>query len=213
MRSFLLRPARLAQRLLPALALALTCHAALAEPLVQVYTIRGFAGVMFSRGMDRLCDELVRIPRVDCAVVDFHEETALERRGAAAMAAGQRLVRVGHSLGAHAALRVAAAMPGDVPLIVTIDPNWFPEPPSVPPNARTVLNFYQDVDVLGRARLQPGTAFRGELHQFQRREAHVLIDRSPEIHSVIVSHTRRIVANLTPAAAPAPAPQVRTPRR
>ena len=209
MTSFLLRAARLAQRLLPALAFALTCHPAVAEPLVQVYAIRGFAGVMFSRGMNQLCDELARIPRVACVVADFHEEAALERRGAAAIATGQRLVLVGHSLGAHAALRVAAAMPGDVPLIVTIDPNWFPEPPSVPPNARIVLNYYQDFDVLGRARLQPGTAFRGELHQFQRREAHVLIDRSPEIHSVIVSHTRRIVASLTPAAAP----QVRTPRR
>ena len=213
MTSFLLRPARLAQWLLPALAFALTCHAAVAEPLVQVYAIRGFAGVMFSRGMNQLCDELARIPRVACAVADFHEEAALERRGAAAIAAGQRLVLVGHSLGAHAALRVAAAMPGDVPLIVTIDPNWFPEPPLVPPNARTVLNYYQDGDVLGRARLQPGMAFRGELHQFLRREAHVLIDRSPEIHSAIVSHTRSIVANLTPAAAPARAPQVRTPRR
>jgi len=104
-------------------------------------------------------------------------------------------------------------MPGDVPLIVTIDPNWFPEPPPVPPNARIVLNYYQDVDVLGRARLQPGAAFRGELHQFLLREAHVLIDRSPEIHSAIVSHTRSIVASLTPTAAPAPAPQARTPRR
>ena len=39
-----------------------------------------------------------------------------------------------------------------MPLIVAIDPNWFPEPPPVPDNAGVVLNFYQDYDLLG----QPG---------------------------------------------------------
>src|SRR5688572_7075714 len=163
---------------LAAAILAVTCSVAAADPLLRVYAIRGFAGVAFSRGMNQLCDELSRFPQVVCTVEDHYNAAELETRASAAVAAGQRLVLVGHSWGAHAALRVATAMKANIPLIVTVDPNWFPTPPAVPHNAEVVLNYYQEVDVLGRAVLQPAPNFRGKLQQFRLNDSHVLIDRS-----------------------------------
>jgi pimeloyl-ACP methyl ester carboxylesterase len=187
---------KFAHKLAVAAILLLTCGEVAAQPLLRVYAIRGFAGVVFSRGMNQLCDELASIPRIACTVNDFFEEAKIEGDASAAMAAGQRLIIVGHSLGAHAALRIAAAMKGAIPLVVTIDPNWFPTPPAVPQNALVVLNYYQDFDVLGRATLQTPPAFRGQLHQFRRSEAHVLIDRSPDIHAEIVARIRNILASM-----------------
>ncbi len=170
-----------------------------ADPLVQAYAIRGLAGVAFSRGMNALCDEIASIPQAACSVEDFYNASSVEEKAAAAVAAGQRLVLVGHSLGAHAALRIAGAMKGTVPLVVSIDPNWF-APPAVPDNALVVLNYYQSFDVLGRAPLQAPAGFRGELRQFERSEPHVLIDRSPEIHAEVIARIKDIVgASLPPA--------------
>jgi pimeloyl-ACP methyl ester carboxylesterase len=192
------RPSRRTRTFVLAALLILTCGAAQAEALVRVYAIRGFAGVAFSRGMNQLCDELARMPQVACTVAEFHDASSIEGRAAAAMAAGQRIVLVGHSLGAHAALRIAAAMQGSVPLVVTIDPNWFPTTPAVPENVEVVLNYYQDYDVLGRATLQPSPGFRGELQQFRRSEPHVMIDRSTEVHAEIVARIRAMLASHTP---------------
>jgi pimeloyl-ACP methyl ester carboxylesterase len=144
------------------------CATAIADPLVRLYAIRGFAGAAFSRGMNQLCDDVARMPQVACTVEEHYSAAEIQPQAARAIAAGQQLVLVGHSWGAHAALNVAAAIRGSVPLLVTIDPNWFPTPPTVPPNVDVALNYYQDFDVLGRAVLQPSAGFRGKLFQYRR---------------------------------------------
>jgi pimeloyl-ACP methyl ester carboxylesterase len=176
------------------------------SPGVTVYAIRGFGGAVFSRGMATLCDELESVPNVTCNADDYYSEADIVQKATAAVAAGQTVVLVGHSWGAHAALRVAAALPVKVPLLVTIDPNWFPEPPVVPNNVRVVLNYYQDFDVLGRALLTPGFGFAGELIQTRRPEAHIVIDSSPVIHAEIIRRVRAIAAGLG-VRLPLPPPQ------
>jgi hypothetical protein len=185
--------------------LLIICNTAWAETLVRVFAIRGFAGIVFSRGMNTLCDELSTIAQVDCTVEDFYDESAITANAADAMAAGQRLVLVGHSLGAHTALNIAAAMSQNVSLIVAIDANWFPRP-RMPENAEVVLNYYQDFDVLGRARLRSSPAFHGELQNLLRHEPHIMIDDSPEIHAEIVARVKNILAVLAlpPASLPMP---------
>jgi Alpha/beta hydrolase family len=207
------RPLQVARRLIVAIILIASCGTAAADSLVQIYAIRGFAGVAFSRGMNQLCDDLVRIPQVSCAVEDYHDESAIISKAAGAAATGRRLVLVGHSWGAHAALHVAAAMNVDVPLIVTIDPNWFPTPPLVPRNAGVVLNYYQDMDVLGRATLQPSPAFRGTLNQYRLNEPHVLIDRDPEIHREIITRVRALASQNPPPSKRGPTQPNPEPRR
>lgn len=179
-----------------AMAAALPVHAAGADPLLTVYAIRGFAGIIFSRGMNTLCEQLARIPEVSCRVDDFYNASEIETKAAADMAAGQQVVFVGHSMGAHAALRIAAAMKGPVPLIVTIDPNWFPPPPVVPENAVLVVNYYQNFDVLGRAMLSPSAGFHGQLYQYRRSEAHVVMDGSSDIRASMISHLSVILSGL-----------------
>lgn len=163
---------------------------------VTVFAIRGFGGAVFSRGMSKLCDELEKLPHVTCHAEDYDFEAEIVQKASAAVRAGQIVVLVGHSWGAHAALRVAAALPAKVPLLVTIDPNWFPEPPVVPNNVSVALNYYQDYDVLGRAILTPGAGFPGQLVQSLRPEAHIMIDSSPEIHSEIIRRVRTIAAGI-----------------
>ena len=177
---------------------AVSSGTACADPLVRVYAIRGFAGVAFSRGMNKLCEELKALPQVACTVEDFYSKSEIEHQASIAVAAGQKVVFVGHSWGAHAALQIAAAMPGNVPLVVSIDPNWFPAPPTVPNNAEVVLNYYQDFDMLGRAALTAAPRYRGKLLQFVRREPHVLIDASPVIHAEVFTRIQNIVAGLAP---------------
>ena len=100
-----------------------------------------------------------------------------------------------------------------MPLIVTIDSNWF-APPSVPTNAEVVLNYYQDFDVLGRATLTPPPEFHGEFRQFLRSEPHVGIDRSPVIHAEITTRIRSLLASLKlPPSTPARKPPSSDKRR
>jgi pimeloyl-ACP methyl ester carboxylesterase len=170
---------------------------AAADPVVRLYSNRGFAGVAFSRGMNNQCEEVARMPQVICTVEEHYRAADIEPQAVQAIASGQKLVLVGHSWGAHAALNIAAAIKGSVSLLVTIDPNWFPTPPRVPANVEIALNYYQDVDVLGRAVLQPSPAFRGQFQQFRRGESHVMIDRSPEIHAEILARIRSLLASQT----------------
>jgi pimeloyl-ACP methyl ester carboxylesterase len=195
-----------------ALILNTLCSAAWAETSVRVFAIRGFIGVVFSRGMNTLCDELAKIEGVDCTVEDFYDLSAITSKAAAVMAAGQHLVLVGHSAGGNAALNIAAAMTEKVPLIVTVDPSllWTT---LVPETADIVINYYQNVDVLGRATLQASPGFRGELQNILRYEPHVLIDAAPEIHAEIITRIKNMVSARATSSLPVPMPPVRPRRR
>ena len=206
------RACRFGPLLVLAVILNILCSAAWAEAPVRVFAIRGFVGVVFSRGMNTLCDELARIEGVDCTVEDFHDLSAITRKAAAAMAAGQQLVLVGHSAGGNAALNIAAAMTEKVPLIVSVDPSllWTT---LVPETADIVINYYQNVDVLGRATLQASPGFRGELQNILRYEPHVLIDAAPEIHAEIITRIKNMLSARAASSLPVPLPPVRPRRR
>jgi pimeloyl-ACP methyl ester carboxylesterase len=203
---------RFGRPLVLAAILNIVCSTAWAETSVRVFAIRGFVGVVFSRGMNTLCDELARIEGVDCTVEDFYDLSAITSKAAAAVAAGQHLVLVGHSAGGNAALNIAAAMTEKVPLIVTVDPSllWTT---LVPETADIVINYYQNVDVLGRATLQASPGFRGELQNILRYEPHVVIDGAPEIHAEIIKRVKNMLSAGAASSLPVPLPPVRPRRR
>jgi hypothetical protein len=58
---------------------------------VRVFAIRGVGGMLFSRGMNALCDELAEFASVTCTVRDFTEVTAIESKVRAASAAVKAL--------------------------------------------------------------------------------------------------------------------------
>jgi len=77
----------------------------------------------------------------------------------------------------------------------------------VPENAEIVLNYYQTFDVLGRATLQPPPGFQGELDQFPIEKPHVLIDRTPIIHTEIMTRIKAMLASMTPPVVPRAGPK------
>jgi len=182
-----------------ALAWVLAGSAAQAGPSVRVFAIRGVAGILFSRGMNALCDELADVAAVTCTVEDFTEVPVIEAEARAADRAGQRVVLVGHSMGADTAIRVAAETGLPVAMVAAIDPPQFRVRP-VPDNVALVLNYYQQIDVLGRGVVSTVPGFRGRVFRIELDEPHIVIDRDPEIHAAIINEIRSL---LEPAPPPA----------
>ena len=78
------------RKLLVVAILTLTCGTAWADPLLRVFAIRGFAGVVFSQGLNQFCHELARIPQVACTVEDFNDASDIEGKASAAMHPAER---------------------------------------------------------------------------------------------------------------------------
>jgi len=169
-----------------AIATWLGTPAAAADPTVRVFAIRGVAGLLFSRGMNALCDELAEFASVTCTVADFTEVAAIRSQARAASAAGAHVVLVGHSMGADAAIEIAAEIAGPVAVVAAIDPPRFRDRP-VPDNVAVVLNYYQRIDFFGRGEVSTVAGFKGRVMRVERDEPHILIDRDPEIHAAIIA--------------------------
>jgi pimeloyl-ACP methyl ester carboxylesterase len=167
--------------------------AAEADPAVRVFAIRGVAGLLFSRGMNALCDELTEFASVTCTVEDFTEVAAIESEARAASAAGAHVVLVGHSMGADAAIEIATQIAGPVAVVAAIDPPRFRVRP-VPDNVAVVLNYYQRIDFFGRGEVSTVAGFKGRVTRVERDEPHIMIDRDPEIHAAIIAE----IVNLLP---------------
>jgi pimeloyl-ACP methyl ester carboxylesterase len=157
---------------------------------VRVFAIRGVGGPLFSRGMNRLCDELAELASVTCTVEDFTDVTSIESQAQAADAAGAQVVLVGHSMGADAAIEIASELAGPVALVAAIDPSRFGVRP-VPVNVAVVLNYYQRIDFygrfFGRGMVSTAEGFKGRITRVERDETHMVIDHDPEIHAAIVA--------------------------
>jgi pimeloyl-ACP methyl ester carboxylesterase len=160
--------------------------AAKADPSVRVFAIRGVAGMLFSRGMNRLCEELAEFASVTCTVADFTEVAAIESEARAASAAGAHVVLVGHSMGADAAIEIATEIAGPVAVVAAIDPPRFSVRP-IPDNVAVVLNYYQRIDFFGRGEVSTVAGFKGRVTRVKRDEPHIMIDRDPKIHAAIIA--------------------------
>jgi pimeloyl-ACP methyl ester carboxylesterase len=173
---------------------ALAPAAAAAEPAasVRVFAIRGVAGVLFSRGMNALCDELAEMSAVTCTVEDFTDVPTIEAEARAADAAGAQVVLVGHSMGANAAIEVATKLARPIAVVAAIDPSRL-RPRLVPENVAVVLNYYQRIDVFGRGVVSTAAGFRGRVLRVERDEPHIIMDRDPEIHAAIIAEIMNLL--------------------
>ena len=163
---------------------------------VRVFAIRGVAGVLFSRGMNALCDELAELVSVTCTVEDFTEVTSIESQARAADAAGEQVVLVGHSMGADAAIEIANEIATPVALVAAIDPSRFAARP-VPVNVAVVLNYYERSDIygrfFGRGVVSTAEGFKGRIMRIELDEPHMVIDRDPEIHAAIIAEITNLL--------------------
>lgn len=176
---------------------------------LRAFAIRGLAGgapFHFSGGMDAIAARLRRIG-VLCDV--FDQGSFLRPYGevprifeAALRAAGEsrRSVLIGHSMGADAALKVAALLDGrgvKVPLVVCFDPTSFRlvfGPPPVPKNIGRAICFYQKISPLGRGVLRARPGFSGQLVQEQHARIHSRLDDDPVLQSRVVEEVERLLA-------------------
>ncbi len=134
---------------------------------VRVYLFRGFLGLAFSRGMDRLGKRL-RSSGVQATVTGF------EFCGGAAEDAirdyRQRpfsVATIGHSLGGVCALSFSEKLAGEnipVALAVTFDTTRIH--PKVPNNIVRYINVFTSRSVLGAGDVQAPTGFRGSFASY-----------------------------------------------
>jgi len=188
-----------------------TAKAAPGEPragATHVYLLRGLFNV-FSTGMDDLAAKLNR-RGVRASVYNHTEHPGLVAAIAARHRAGrgERVVIVGHSLGANDAVRMAAMLGEhriNVSLVITYDPT---ATMLVSGNVSRAVNFYQSNNGWG-ARIAPGRGFHGSLSNIDLARdpdlGHVSIDKSNKLHMQSIGYIGGGRASAAPATAPASA--------
>ncbi|CAG0973197.1 MAG: peptidoglycan-binding protein LysM [Rhizobiaceae bacterium] len=134
---------------------------------VRVYLFRGFLGLAFSRGMDRL-GERIRSSGVEARVTGFEFCS-----GAAEDAIGDyrrrpfTIAAIGHSLGGVCALSFSEKLADEnipVALAVTFDTTRIH--PKVPNNIGRYINVFTSRSVLGAGDVQVPKGFRGSFASY-----------------------------------------------
>jgi hypothetical protein len=174
------------------------------EPRGRAYLFRGVAGLIYSRGMDKLADRIRRAglpasvdtyllwrPVADQAVRDYRRDP-------------QPIVLIGHSMGGDACLAFAemlAAANIPVNLLVTYDPSHLAE--DVPPNVERYINIFQSTNVIGGGNVVQGSRFHGHYASFNvkdhRELIHINIEKADQIQDQLVAKVVELAS--TPAAA------------
>jgi fermentation-respiration switch protein FrsA (DUF1100 family) len=174
------------------------------EPRGRAYLFRGIAGLIYSRGMDRLAERIKR------AGVEASVSTYLLWRGDAAQAVRdyrrdpQPITLIGHSMGGDSALAFAELLNAEnipVSLLVTYDPSRIAD--DVPPNVERYINIYKSTNFMGGGNVVQGARFHGHYASFNLKDhdeiIHVNIEKADRIQEQLVTKITQLAA--TPAAA------------
>jgi fermentation-respiration switch protein FrsA (DUF1100 family) len=172
------------------------------EPRGRVYLYRGIAGLIYSRGMDRLAERIRRTglnasvstyllwrEDVDQAIRDYHRD-------------GAPITLIGHSMGGDAAVAFAERLNAEnipVSLLVTYDPSRIAD--DVPPNVERYINIYQSSNVMGGGNVVQGAHFRGHYASYNLKDhseiIHVNIEKADSIQEQLVTKIAQLA--VTPA--------------
>jgi hypothetical protein len=174
------------------------------EPRGRAYLFRGIAGLIYSRGMDKLAERIRHIgiptsvdtylvwrPIADQAIRDYRRDP-------------QPIILIGHSMGGDACLDFAellnaAGIP--VNLLVTYDPSRLAE--DVPPNVERYINIFQSTNVMGGGNVVQGSRFHGHYASYNLKDhseiIHINIEKADRIQEQLVSKVAELAS--TPATA------------
>src|SRR5271155_1727519 len=184
------------------LMLALGTSAGMAQSRAHVYLLRGLMNI-FSLGMDSLSEELNR-RGVYATVHGYSEYQSLADAAASRYQAGKEgpIIIIGHSLGADAAMEMAAYLGRKGVPVALVVPFDGTQSFGAPPNAARVLNLTQR----DYAYMRPGPGFHGSLINVDLRSDHSIdhlnIDKSPRLHARVISEVLAIVGGGHRVAAP-----------
>jgi len=174
---------------------------------LRAFLIHGLAGgrpFHFSGGLDVLARKLnaqgvsASVHAQGSFLRPYGEVGMIATAARAAAGTGARPVLIGHSMGADAALKVAAQLNAAriaVPLVVCFDPTSFRflfGPPPVPANVVRALCFYQKISPLGRGLLKAAPGFKGALIQEQVATIHSAVDDDPALHARVLAEVRSL---------------------
>lgn len=169
---------------------------AAAEKIVEArgraYLFRGVAGLIYSRGMDKLAERIKRAgipasvdtylmwrPVADEAIRDYRRDP-------------QPITLIGHSMGGDSALAFAEALnQAGIPvnLLVTYDPSRLAD--DVPPNVERYINIYQSDNVMGGGNVVQGARFHGHYASYNLKNhgeiIHINIEKADRIQEQLVT--------------------------
>jgi hypothetical protein len=160
-------------------------------------------GLGYSLGFDALRDKLRAIgvdatTHVEGMLIPHANVSNLTGQAVDAVRSGNKLVLIGHSMGADAAVKIASRVADCdlvVDLLVGFDPTRF-SCPLVPQNVRRAICFFQKQfgDFLGRGQFQPSKQFAGECLNVLVPYAHKKMDDAPELHERVIAEARKLKA-------------------
>jgi len=173
-------------------------------PRGRAYLFRGALGPIFSRGMDRLTDQLEQAG----ITADVNEFTICsliaDRVSREYRADPAPIILIGHSMGGYCALKIAQALQEEhisVSLVVTIDPAHIA--PEVPHNVERFINIFLSKDVLGGGDVKPSQGYPGHYASFDMSQhdeiSHINIDKMDAVHAQLISKIVQLAT--TPAKA------------
>lgn len=170
----------------------------------QGFCIRGLLSVFVSRGMENLTAEINAKYPGTMQVSDhgywfsyFSNVPWLTQQCVAIHNAGKKIVLIGHSFGASAAIMTVQALATKgipVELLCPIDAAaQYPSALVIPPSAQHCVGFFQKqpgelgqgVDVAGKG--WTDAEWKERVVQFQRRESHLAIANDPFVHNTILN--------------------------
>jgi hypothetical protein len=174
------------------------------EPHGRAYLFRGIAGLLYSRGMDKLADRIKRTgvpasvdtylmwrPVVDQAIRDYRRDP-------------QPITLIGHSMGGDSALAFAETLNAEnipVSLLVTYDPSRIAD--DVPPNVERYINIFQSSNLMGGGNVVQGQRFHGHYASYNLKDhgeiIHINIEKTDRIQEQLISKVTQLAA--TPASA------------
>lgn len=159
-------------------------------------------GLGYSLGLDALRDRLRKAgieasTHVEGVLLPHTNVRSLASQAEEAARAGHKLVLLGHSMGADAAVKIAcrlAAKDLSVDLLIGFDPTKF-ACPYIPPNVKRAVCFYQKEfgDWLGRGRFLPVNGFAGECVNERVPFRHKKMDDAVELHERVLAEAGKLL--------------------
>ena len=171
-------------------------------PRGRAYLFRGALGPIFSRGMDRLAEEIENAG-IPASVYEF---TICRLIAASAIGEYRQdpapIILIGHSMGGFCALKFAEILQAvgiPVSLVFTIDPPQVSPP--VPLNIERYLNIFLSKSVLGGSHIKPAQGFQNHFASFDLSEreevSHFNIDKKDAFHQQLLAKILQLAT--TPA--------------
>ncbi len=171
-------------------------------PQPRVYIFRGALGPIFSTGMDRLAEKIVKAGYwasvyefTLCDLIELQVEKSYRQQPAP-------IVLIGHSMGGLCSVRIAIALEKEhipVSLVVTVDPAHATK--SVPLNVQRFINIFLSNNILGGGDVKPEPGYRGHYASYDMKDhdeiTHINIDKMADVHAQLVTMISQL--NQTPA--------------